>query len=428
MRVFVGRLALFLTFYSVTLGFTSTLTQPGISGTSGFKGLVDQAEREFSSLSNRFSQSLLSNVYYKIPEVFLRLPSSNLAPYFSRALDESQDTYLLCKSLYGLLMLEDRFIPAGLVLGQLRHPEPVVRGQALLLIGLRPKIFSIEDIASLSLQEQDPWVSGLFDWVLTKMKVDGSAIRIDQVKETVTRVLYFQNGQPADRFRFTHMRWDSQSNLPPVATNILAPVIDYEKELVFKTPRKSFGVGSQNIHLGDDCAWFRDGTPVFSIAAGIVRLVLSSPEWGNLVLIEHRTVQGEYFCSLYGHLGENILVSAGDSVRAGTPIGMTGMSYTAENGGYGSHLHFSVAEGRWKKEKYRRGFHVRVTLAGVPVTAKIVGFEKSNVVVQSGEKFYGIPKDEGSLNDQIQWIKGYQPKEDGVKGWYDPFLFIQENR
>ena len=31
------------------------------------------------------------------------------------------------------------------------------------------------------------------------------------------------------------------------------------------------------------------------------------------------------------------------------------------------------------------------------------------------------------LNDQLQWIKGYETAEDGIKGWIDPFTFINDH-
>jgi len=123
--------------------------------------------------------------------------------------------------------------------------------------------------------------------------------------------------------------------------------------------------GVSLLHTGADLGWFRVGAPVFAIADGVVRL--SNPgmkqinaelklkmqlpagpvDYGNLVIIEHRTADDDYFLTLYGHLGDDRLVRAGDIVRAGQVIGSIGREAGNVNGGYKPHCHFAVHEGRW---------------------------------------------------------------------------------
>jgi lipoprotein NlpD len=68
-----------------------------------------------------------------------------------------------------------------------------------------------------------------------------------------------------------------------------------------------------------------EGTPVLAAADGRVGHVLSLPDYGNLVLIEHADRLG----TVYAHL-KDISVSKGDQVTRGTPIGTVGSSGRAD--------------------------------------------------------------------------------------------------
>jgi hypothetical protein len=122
------------------------------------------------------------------------------------------------------------------------------------------------------------------------------------------------------------------------------------------------------IHLGADLGWHRFGEPVFAAANGIVRRSLgpTPPEkasdeqptrtaapkdmiWGNLVVIEHRIESAgetQYLTTIYGHLGSDRRVKAGDIVTAGQQIGTIGRKHANINGGYDPHLHFGIRQGR----------------------------------------------------------------------------------
>ena len=131
--------------------------------------------------------------------------------------------------------------------------------------------------------------------------------------------------------------------------------------------------GKHLLHLGADVGWYRVGLPVYAAAAGVVRvsegpsLVPDKEErgadgrrsgqrrsgrptgalhWGNCINIEHRLPGGEYFTTVYGHLGNDRLVEVGEVVEAGQPIGTVGRKHFRVNGGYEPHLHFGVRQGR----------------------------------------------------------------------------------
>ena len=70
-----------------------------------------------------------------------------------------------------------------------------------------------------------------------------------------------------------------------------------------------------------------------------------------MIVIEHRTArEGEFFTTIYGHLGPDRRVKVGDVVEVGTQIGEIGRQSPHINGGYKPHLHFGVREGRIAEE------------------------------------------------------------------------------
>ena len=89
------------------------------------------------------------------------------------------------------------------------------------------------------------------------------------------------------------------------------------------------GIGGMDTDLGD---------PVFSVADGLVTFAgPSSPGWGNIVIISHRTPDNQRLQSMYAHL-LRIDVKPGDLVGRGTRIAAVGTA----NGLYPAHLHFEM--------------------------------------------------------------------------------------
>ena len=96
-----------------------------------------------------------------------------------------------------------------------------------------------------------------------------------------------------------------------------------------RTYRYSNGKSELSVHYGIDYG-VPTGTPVFAAGDGLVVLAESRISTGWSVIIEH--LPGVY--SLYYHL-DALTCSAGESVRAGTLIGRSGMTGLAT----GPHLH-----------------------------------------------------------------------------------------
>ena len=89
------------------------------------------------------------------------------------------------------------------------------------------------------------------------------------------------------------------------------------------------GIGGMDSDLGD---------PVFSTADGLVLFAAEpSPGWGKVVVVAHRTADGQTLHAMYAHL-DRIDVKPGELVARGGRIGAVGTA----NGHYPAHLHFEM--------------------------------------------------------------------------------------
>lgn len=92
--------------------------------------------------------------------------------------------------------------------------------------------------------------------------------------------------------------------------------------------------GKRQFHHGVDFAG-AEGSPIFTVASGIVANVKEHPQYGNMVEIDH----GNGYMTRYAHTSK-ILVEAGQVVKRGqqvAEIGNTGRST-------GPHVHFEVVK------------------------------------------------------------------------------------
>lgn len=101
---------------------------------------------------------------------------------------------------------------------------------------------------------------------------------------------------------------------------------------------KSKTLGEWRTHDGIDFA-AAEGTPVVSIADGLVEAVREDARWGNTVEVNY----GDYTAFYYG-LGDEIQVEAGQAVSAGQTIGEAGNSSLME-AEEAPHLHLGIKKG-----------------------------------------------------------------------------------
>jgi murein DD-endopeptidase MepM/ murein hydrolase activator NlpD len=163
--------------------------------------------------------------------------------------------------------------------------------------------------------------------------------------------------------------------------------------------------------------------------------------WGNLVVIEHRLPDGQYFTSIYGHLGNNRLVKQGDLVAASRQIGSIGEKNVAINGGFDPHLHFGVLQGRAAEPGCSLG---DLHFAGRATPVKLVDVAEEQVEIATefplgyltrGGKRYPVTVRGGKyyVSAQVLWDVVTRPGFDiagyarTTEGWLDPVAFLRDH-
>ena len=101
-----------------------------------------------------------------------------------------------------------------------------------------------------------------------------------------------------------------------------------------------FGPRGGRMHEGADL-FPGYGTPIYSIAAGVVTGASGGGAYGNHVTIEH-VIDGQMVTSLYAHMAPGTMaVSVGQQVAVGQYLGGVGETGNAQ----GAHLHFEIRPG-----------------------------------------------------------------------------------
>ncbi len=99
--------------------------------------------------------------------------------------------------------------------------------------------------------------------------------------------------------------------------------------------------GDSRLHTGDDYA-APEGTPIYSVADGVVTTAEWSGTRGFYVVIQHTLADGSQYSSWYLHQWENnVRVGVGQTVKAGEQIGAVGNSGNST----GAHLHLEIHDG-----------------------------------------------------------------------------------
>jgi murein DD-endopeptidase MepM/ murein hydrolase activator NlpD len=233
--------------------------------------------------------------------------------------------------------------------------------------------------------------------------------------------------------------YDARAPEPPVAEAFAYPVSGYKSDLFCRAyPRRSYAANGN--HAGEDCAWFREGCSYYAIADGVTRMVQGAGgDWGFLVILEHKLESGDFIVSVYGHAAWDVLVRPGDPVKKGQKIATQGLSCSVENGGYGSHIHFGIGDGPFRRsKKHPKGSALTVDDGkGKRVSGTIVrivyaegtkgkyGWPRLAAVVRrpNGETVEQVLEDE-DVKDQVGWLQAYIA---GCKGWLNPETFLPKH-
>lgn len=156
----------------------------------------------------------------------------------------------------------------------------------------------------------------------------------------------------------------------------------------FRAPNADRG----GLHLGQDLNGIGGmdtdrGDPVYASGRGrVVYCGEPSPDWGNVVVLLHRTPDGRFLQSLYAHL-EDVQVRYGELVARGQQIGQVGTAGDR----YPAHLHFEM-------------MYSIVNEAGL----KGYGPDVANRIDPSSLLNATLPSEEDLIPDPLPWLRQVQ--------------------
>ncbi len=149
-----------------------------------------------------------------------------------------------------------------------------------------------------------------------------------------------QTNRPTPRYR-TAPTWKTKKpKRTPLTTIVFALPIERSQFWLssFFGPRKKPN-GQWGFHYGIDMAAQR-GTPIKSVAQGIVEQASYASGYGNTIVVAHDAV----YKTRYAHL-DSILVRVGQKVGQGDMLGKVGdTGFTRKTGKDASHLHLELYE------------------------------------------------------------------------------------
>lgn len=372
-------------------------------------------------------------------ELLIRYREPALAPVFTDILAKSRKWFTRTRALYALRMVGDETsVPA--VVPALADRDSMVREAAANTLGRLGGDAAQAALAARKAVERDPYVLATIEAALGPVAEKPWAERSDgkQWKETLAgpegarRVEWAWVVKGASLFN----DYQARGADVPVASKFVYPVQRYEEDLFAGFPRNSFGAGGN--HGGEDCAWFREGCSYYSIADGLVRMVQGAGgDWGFLVVIEHRLADGRYVTSVYGHSGFDVLVRPGDRVTCGQRIATQGLSCAVENGGYGSHLHFGLGDGPFRRpSKVAQGDTIEFSDGGKTVSGPVLRLGYSATAKNSlgwpglvavcrapGGAEVEVPFPEEPAQKELAWFQAYVKD---CRGWLNPQKLLPE--
>ncbi len=384
-----------------------------------------------ASIASKYGAMSIENlIRYREPamkHVFLRLLKHDKWPVRARA-------------LYALKMNGDPGLAAA-VGEALSDKDPRVREMAANALGHWGDEKAAALLSAKKAEEKDFYVLASIEAALSTISADprpysrykGDAVWKEALvgPEGAKSVEWVWVRKGENLFNDYHAAWSDF----PDADSFCYPVSEYKTDLFCPAyPRRSFGANGN--HAGEDCAWFREGCSYYAIANGVVRMVQGAGgDWGFLIVIEHRLPSGDHLASVYGHAAWDLLVKPGDIVSKGQKIATQGLSCSIENGGYGSHLHFGIGDGPFRRsKKVEKGSKIAVEEGGKKITGQVVRIVYAKgtknqynwpllaaVVLLPGGGTVEKVIDDEPVADQISWLQAYIA---GCSGWLDPEKFL----
>ena len=194
------------------------------------------------------------------------------------------------------------------------------------------------DINSLS--------SSIDQWNIYLSKLEEGYVSIkEDISSTEELIKYYTSigcGENEDLEKCASVKGDTRF-IRPLKKGTLTSYYGY---------RTSPTTGAKNqFHSGVDIGGNAEGTPVYSIANGMVGKIIRQYSCGGNMVYVYHTIKGVQYTSTYMHL-LTINVSVGQSVTSQTQIGTVGGGKGTkawEQCSTGAHLHLSLATGWYGK-------------------------------------------------------------------------------
>lgn len=393
--------------------------------------LVDRLVMQLksSSDSKNIQKRIIKEYGYIGIENLIRYHEEELKDVFISLL-KHKNFYVQYKTLYALRRYHD--IDLQILKPYLKSTNLYLKDMALSFYTENGKKKDIPVLNRVLKNENNIYIKSSLEYLKNKWDKSWTLLFPDfhyyWDKSNLKKVRYYKSGDSIENYKQKYSQFYFKNENIPVADSFVPPIIGYLDEFIFKGRRISFGVGGHKKHAGDDCGWFREGASVYAIGAGVIRLIHHSPDWGFLMVIEHKTIKGHYLCSIYGHLSKKIYKRAGDIVKKGEKIGTIGLSYSIENGGYGAHLHFGICKGRWLKSKYDFAHQVSIIMDGEEKRVKNYNLNEDGLEMdfEDGVKIKVSDNTKKDLNSSLFWLKGYTFSKDLDRFWLDPQEFLKQ--
>ena len=122
---------------------------------------------------------------------------------------------------------------------------------------------------------------------------------------------------------------------------------------------------------------------------------------GTLIVVEHHLGDKDLVNGVYMHGGDTVFVKAGDKVTCGQLLGTMGMSFSIENGGHYSHLHYGMYPGPFSMTHNYGYKPVKAGLADWHDPAKFLPLWMDRTAPLVSE-FLGEPKELASIDKLIR--------------------------
>jgi len=422
--------SILVTFLKISFG-----SNIGVCGHSVFlerEKILDDLIINLNNNSN-FSKIIIDNFGYSGIENLIRYREPSLIHIYKYLLS-STNFYVKFKSIYGIGNIENYYsdeIINKLIKIYSIETNLLLKDMIISTLGRLKRSKVLNELEKFNKVETNIYIKNSIIHSIkilkNEVKENFENFNYGEINEPLKKFLYYKKGDKIDNYKEIYSLVYLYEKDIPTSFEFIPPIIEYYRELIFNTERLSYGVGRDIVHTGDDCGWFREGSSVYAIGDGIVRLIHHSPDWGFLVLIEHKLENGDYICSIYGHLSKRIYIKPGDIVKIGQKIGEIGLSYSVENGGYGAHLHFGISKGRWLKSGLNLGQNLMITTEDGEI--KKVKEYKINpnsieITYENGIKIL-LEQENFNLSNYLFWLKGYTFSKDIERVWLNPVEFLK---